>query len=86
MSELVKVARLTGEARRTWDEFVAGSRLRRVSAPDGTVEWTVPADWSAEEAEELRAVALRMVGLMRQVDPDLLGRALRDPDVPGGGS
>ncbi|GAA2045812.1 hypothetical protein GCM10009757_12800 [Streptomyces cheonanensis] len=86
MAELLKVARLTGQAHRTWDEFVAGSRLRRVSAPDGTVEWTVPADWSVEEDKALRAVALRMVGLMRQIDQDLLGRALRDLDVPGGGS
>jgi hypothetical protein len=72
-----KVLGLLGDSRRAEEKFLAGSRVRRVSAPDGTVEWTVPDDWTAEEDAALRVFALRQAGLMRQtallVDPGVRG-------------
>ncbi|WP_432051989.1 hypothetical protein [Streptomyces xiamenensis] len=65
---LLKVIRLTSMAGRVWDEYLAGSRLRWVSAPDGTAEWALPDDWTAEEDKALRATALRIAGLMKQID------------------
>lgn len=61
-----RVLGLLGDMRRGEEEFLAGSRVRRVILPDGTEWWTVPDDWTAEEDAALRAFARRQAGLMRQ--------------------